>query len=149
MSRHRPPPWSLWRQRWHRATRLAVALLARNSLLLLVLAWGASQADTRATVLWRDLSPTLVHENGEGADILNGALRRDDSSTDTLYFKLHVDPLSDASTEEYLAAFALYEGGEERLGVGNALKAWAYSVFKTIETGDSAKGTDYVDLDRK
>jgi ligand-binding sensor domain-containing protein/signal transduction histidine kinase len=112
----------------------------------MLLAWGGPKADTLAAVLWRDLSPTLVHENGEGTDILNGALKRDDSSTDTLYFKLHVDPLSDASTEEYLAAFALYEGGEERLGVGNALKAWAYSVFKTIETGDSAKGTDYVDL---
>jgi ligand-binding sensor domain-containing protein/signal transduction histidine kinase len=106
----------------------------------------ASSASIPGAVLWNDLGPTLAHETGEGSDILNGALKRDDSSTDTLYFRAHVDPLSDASTEEYLAAFELYEGGEERLGVGNALKAWAYSAFKTIDTSDAGKVTDYVDL---
>jgi hypothetical protein len=35
--------------------------------------------------------------------------------------------LSDSTTEEYFAALELYEGDTERLGVGNALKAWAYS----------------------
>jgi signal transduction histidine kinase/ligand-binding sensor domain-containing protein len=110
--------------------------------------WGliAPSVCSRAAVLWSDLGATLVHETVEGSDILNGALKRDGSSTDTLYFKFHVDPLSDASTEEYLAAFELYEGGEERLGVGNDLKAWAYSAFKTIDTGESGKATDYIDL---
>ncbi len=98
-----------------------------------------------AAILWSDPGPTLVHENGEGSDLLNGALKRDDSSTDTLYFKLHIDPLSDASTEEYLAALELYEGVEERLGVGNALKAWAYSAFRIIAT-ESGKAPDYIDL---
>ena len=107
---------------------------------------AAASRIAHATVLWSDLASTLVHENGDGSDILNGAVKRDDSSTDTLYFRLHVDPLSDASTEEYLAAFELFEGGEERLGIGNALKAWAYSAFKTVDTADSAKATDYVDL---
>lgn len=99
----------------------------------------------RAAVLWSDPGPTLVHENGEGSDLLNGALKRDDSSSDTLYFKLHVDPLSDASTEEYLAAFELYEASAERLGVGNALKAWAYSAFKII-ADESGNFADYIDL---
>lgn len=100
----------------------------------------------QAVVLWSDLGATLAHETGAGSDILGGALKRDDSSSDTLYFKFHVDPLSDASTEEYFAAFELYEGGEERLGVGNALKAWAYSAFKAEGAGGPNKGSEYIDL---
>jgi ligand-binding sensor domain-containing protein/signal transduction histidine kinase len=92
------------------------------------------------------LGTTLVHETGNGSDILGGTLKEDDSSTNTLYFKFHVDPLSDASTEEYFAAFELYEGDRERLGVGNALKAWAYSAFKADATGLSDQGADYVNL---
>src|ERR1700677_1034420 len=56
---------------------------------------------SRAVLLWSDLGATQVHETGAGEDILGGVLKRDDSSTDTLYFKFHVDPLSDATTEEY------------------------------------------------
>src|SRR5438445_10226291 len=98
-----------------------------------LLIWAlAAAAPARAAILWSDPGPTLVHENGEGGDLLNGALKRDDSSSDTLYFKLHVDPLSDSSTEEYLAGLGLYEAGAERLGIGNALKAWAYSAFKIV-----------------
>ncbi len=63
-----------------------------------------------------------------------------------MYFKFHVDPLSDASTEEYFAAFELYEGETERLAVGNALKAWAYSAFNISETGQSNSSTGYIDL---
>ncbi|HXC99176.1 MAG TPA: two-component regulator propeller domain-containing protein, partial [Verrucomicrobiae bacterium] len=92
------------------------------------------------------MSTTLVHETGGGSDILGGTVKEDDSSTNTLYFKFHVDPLSDASTEEYFAAFELYEGDRERLGVGNALKAWAYSAFKADATGVSDEGADYVNL---
>ncbi len=57
----------------------------------------------RAVVLWTDTDTTLAHENGPGADILGGAVKRDDSANDTLYFKFHVDPLSDKDTEEYFA----------------------------------------------
>ena len=106
---------------------------------------GAAGVECRGAVLWSDLGSTLAYQTGDGSDILGGAVKRDDSATDTLYFKFHVDPLSDASTEEYLAAFELYEGGEERLGVGNALKAWAYSAFKNVVFGDTAV-SDYVDL---
>src|SRR5436190_23658897 len=86
-------------------------------------------APARAVVLWSDLGATLVHETGAGRDILSGAVKRDDASSDTLYFKFQVDPRSDTTTEEYFAAFELYEGDTERLGIGNALKAWAYSSF--------------------
>src|SRR5580704_18667011 len=97
-------------------------------ILSMLMAWGGATT-TSAVVLWSDLSATLVYQTGVGSDILGGALKRDDTSSDTLYFKFHVDPLSDISTEEYFAAFELYERDEERLGVGNALKAWAYSAF--------------------
>ena len=106
----------------------------------------ASVSVTRAAVLWSDFGTTLVHNSGEGYDILNGAVKEDESSTNTLYFKFRVDPLSDASTEEYFAAFELYEGEKERLGVGNALKAWAYSAFRADATGLSDEGSDYIDL---
>jgi len=108
----------------------------------LLLAWALP---SRAIVLWSDLGGTLVHETGPGADILGGALKRDDSFSDTLYFKFHVDPISDASTEEYFAVFELYEGDSERLGVGNALKAWAYSAFVTAQEGGN-KADNYIDL---
>src|SRR5436190_9746091 len=102
---------------------------------------------SQAIVLWSDLGDTLVRNTGAGADILGGALKRDDSSSDTLYFKFHVDPLSDAATEEYFALFELFESDFERLGVGNALKAWAYSVFiSTDESGNSRKAESYIDL---
>ncbi len=136
----RPP--SLWALRGEpRGGSSAFAVL---SFLLLGLLWAAAPL-TRAAILWSDPGPTLVHENGEGSDLLNGALKRDDSYGDTLYFKLHVDPLSDASTEEYLAAFELYEASAERLGVGNALKAWAYSAFKIV-ADESGNFADYIDL---
>lgn len=110
-------------------------------LAILICACGA-----HATILWSDLGTTLVHDTGDGYDILNGAVKEDDSSTNTLYFKFRVDPLSDASTEEYYAAFELYEGEKESLGVGNALKAWAYSAFRADSRGQSYQGSDYIDL---
>jgi ligand-binding sensor domain-containing protein/signal transduction histidine kinase len=113
-------------------------------ILALLLLAGATPA--RAVVLWSDLGATLVHETGIGSDILGGALKRDETSTDTLYFKFHVDPLSDVGTEEYFAAFELYEGDSERLGVGNSLKAWAYSAFNTAETGENNKVFGDLDL---
>jgi len=112
----------------------------------LFLLWLAlSSADCGGAVLWSDLGSTLAYQSGDGSDILGGAVKRDNTATDTLYFKFHVDPLSDASTEEYFAAFELYEGGQERLGVGNALKAWAYSAFKDLDNGDTIVSA-YVDL---
>lgn len=115
--------------------------------LLLGMAILFPATSANAVVLWNDPGTTLVHENGTGTDILGGAVKRDDSANDTLYFKFHVDPLSDKDTEEYFAAFELFDGDTERLGIGNSLKAWAYSAFfhadETIETNNLA---GYIDL---
>lgn len=112
---------------------------------LLLLLFGVTSVP--AVILWSDPGSLLISDNGAGRDILEGAVKRDDSANDTLYFKFHVDPQSDSTTEEYFAAFELYEGDAERLGVGNALKAWAYSAFfeqdKPAETGPAP---DYLDL---
>jgi hypothetical protein len=112
----------------------------------MILAVLAGAEPARAVLLWGDLGATQVHETGMGNDILGGVLRRDDTSTNTLYFKFHVDPLSDAATEEYFAAFQLFEGNHERLAVGNALKAWAYSAFATGQVGQSNQMVEYIDL---
>ena len=100
-----------------------------------------------AVILWNDPDTTLVHENGAGIDILGGAVKRDDTANDTLYFKFHVDPLSDTNSEEYFAAFELFDGDAERLGIGNAMKAWAYSAF--FQANDSSESNNiagYIDL---
>src|SRR5437879_1278618 len=94
-----PPLWPLVEGRLCAASRACALTVA-----CLLLAWAPP---SHAIVLWSDLGATLVHETGAGADILGGALKRDHSSSDTLYFKFHVDPISDASTEEYFALFEL------------------------------------------
>ncbi len=127
---------ALNRPLWH-----GIILAAAGAVALMI----SMPAD--AVVLWNDSDTTLVHETGAGADILGGAIQRDDSANDTLYFKFHVDPISDKDTEDYFAAFELYEGDTERLGIGNALKAWAYSAFfNTDETGETNVINGYVDL---
>ncbi len=118
--------------------------LALGLIAFALFAWTDS---CRAALLWSDLGATQVHETGPGTDILGGGLRRDNSSTDTLYFKFHVDPISDASTELYFAGFQLFEGNHERLAVGNALPAFAYSAFSLGQTGQSNNAADYgIDL---
>ncbi len=117
-------------------------LIGSIALTLLVVMPPAS-----AAILWSEPGAVLVHDSGPGRDLLDGALKRDDSSRDTLYFRFHVSPLSDASTEEYYAAFELFEGDAERLGVGNALGAYAYSAFfKTHNAEGANPAGDYVDL---
>ena len=100
-----------------------------------------------AVVLWSEVEPRLTCNNGAGEDVLRGAVKRDDTANDSLYFKFHVDPLSDASTEPYFAAFELFEGDEARLGVGNALEAWGYSAFVGPDgTGETNRAGAYIDL---
>src|SRR5208283_2683224 len=74
---------------------------------------------------------------GTGLDILGGAVKRTSTNNDAVFFKFHVDPLSDVASEPYFAGFQLFDGNQERLGVGNALEAWGYSAFMTSETGPS------------
>jgi signal transduction histidine kinase len=111
----------------------------------LMAALGAARP-AGATILWQDPGPRLAHNTGPGTDILHGAVRRDDSASDTLYFRFHVDPLSDVSDEEYYAGFQLFETNAYRLAVGNAPAAWAYSAFYTSETGPSNKVAGDYDL---
>jgi signal transduction histidine kinase len=91
----------------------------------------------RARILWSDPDARTVHHTGEGQDILGGVVKRTDTNTDALFFKFHVDPLSDQGSEPYMAGFQLFEGNEARVGVGNAMEAWGYSAFKAAETGPS------------
>jgi ligand-binding sensor domain-containing protein/signal transduction histidine kinase len=115
--------------------------------LLTIAAVCAFVTPASAVILWNDPDTTLVHENAAGTDVLHGAVKRDDTANDTLYFKFRVDPLSDESTEPYFAGFELYDGDVERLGIGNALKAWAYSAFFHAEdTGVSNSLSGYIDL---
>ncbi len=96
-------------------------------------------ARLHAVILWSDVGARLTHSTGDGVDILGGAVKRDDSASDALYFKFHVDPLSDAASEPYDAALQLFEHGEPRLAVGNAPEAWGYSAWYTAELGPSNK----------
>src|ERR1017187_8765764 len=123
------PSRTVWRKRaW---LLMALALATRSS----------------AVILWNDPDMTLVRENGAGTDILGGAVKRDGSADDTLYFKFHVDPLSDTNAEDYFAAVELFEGDAERLGIGNAMKAWAYSAFfPANESSQSNSLAGYIDL---
>ncbi|MGD1088399.1 MAG: sensor histidine kinase [Verrucomicrobiota bacterium] len=90
-----------------------------------------------AVILWHDDDARLVHNTHDGFDILGGAVKRDDKASDALYFRFHVDPISDVYSEPYFAGLQLFEGDKERMGVGNAEEAWGYSAFATAETGPS------------
>lgn len=96
--------------------------------------WLALAQPTPAAILWSDPDPRVIHKTPDGNDLLGGALHRDDTANDALFFKFQVDPLSDLASEPYFAGFQLFEGNEPRLGVGNAPEAWGYSAFNTAET---------------
>jgi len=100
----------------------------------------------RATILWSEPASRVIHDTPEGTDILGGAIKRDDTARDALYFKFHVDPLSDVADEHYLALFQLNEGDTNRLGVGNAWEAWGYSASYTSETGPSNRAAGEFNL---
>src|SRR5579872_4644062 len=81
--------------------------------LFLICAASFKALPAAAVVLWNDPGPMLIHNTGLGTDILGGAVKRDDSASDTLYFKFHVEPLSDTDTEPYFAGFELFEGDNQ------------------------------------
>lgn len=101
---------------------------------------------TPATILWSDAGARVIHKTPEGIDILGGTVKRDDKANAALYFKLRVDPLSDAANEPYEAVFQLLEGDENRLAVGNAPDAWGYSACFASETGPSNRLAGEFDL---
>ncbi|HXT10019.1 MAG TPA: sensor histidine kinase [Candidatus Angelobacter sp.] len=117
----------------------------KPAFVLLVIALLSAMSSS-AAILWSDKGGQLIHDTGPGKDILGAALKRGDASSDTLYFKFHVDPLSDVSTEKYFAGFQLYEGDTPRLGVGNSTNAWAYSAFNTSVIGTNNTVSGDVDL---
>jgi signal transduction histidine kinase len=84
-------------------------------------------------VLWSHPEPVLVRDNGNGEDILRGAIKpQDSSSAGTLYFRIRVDPIADTATKwvkQFEAGFMLVEQGQERLGIGNSFEAMAYSIL--------------------
>lgn len=100
----------------------------------------------RGVILWREPASRVIHNAPDGTDILGGAVKRDDTARDALYFKFHVDPLSDVADEPYFALFQLNEGDTNRLGVGNALEAWGYSAAYTAETGPSNRAAGEFNL---
>ena len=108
-------------------------------LLSLMLGVVGCTLPVQAVILWSDVGARLTHSTGDGVDVLGGAVKRDDSASDALYFKFHVDPLSDAASEPYDAAWQLFEHGDPRLAVGNAPEAWGYSAWYTSELGPSNK----------
>jgi signal transduction histidine kinase len=128
----RSPVESFSRRAWRTLRRHAGAWL---------LVWGAGLGTPQlpAAVLWSDAGARVIHNTGDGVDILGGAVKRGDTANDALYFKFHVDPLSDAASEEYFAVFQLFEGNEPRLAIGNAPEAWGYSACYTSETGPENK----------
>ncbi len=114
-------------------------MLRPVTLLALMLLAAAACPEVRADILWSDPASRVIHATPDGSDILDGKVRRDDKASDALYFKFHVDPLSDAANEPYSALFQLVESNQFRLGVGNALEAWGYSAAYVSETGPSNK----------
>jgi signal transduction histidine kinase len=101
---------------------------------------------TSAAILWSDPDARAIHNTPIGTDLLGGAVHRDDTANDALYFKFEVDPLSDVASERYSAGFQLFEGDEPRLAVGNAWEAWGYSAYNTSETNTLVGTTGEFDL---
>lgn len=96
-------------------------------------------------ILWRHPGTIHVRQSGSGADILHGAVPpQTTSSSNTLYFKFRVDPISDAATKsiaDFDAGLVFFEKGEEHVGIGNSRQAWAYCAMNVPK---SKKG--YVDF---
>jgi len=104
-------------------------------LTLLALMAACLLTTAHAEVLWSDPASRVIHATPDGSDILGHKVKRDDRASDVLYFKLHIDPLSDAANEPYFALFQLVETNALRLGIGNALESWGYSAANASETG--------------
>jgi signal transduction histidine kinase len=107
------------------------ARLVRTYLLVGLFLTISTVAD--GAILWKHTGTVLACNNTNGEDILNGAVKpRYSNSSDVLYFKFTIDPISDTPQETvypYMAGLVLYLGTEDHLGVGNSWKGWAYSAF--------------------
>jgi signal transduction histidine kinase len=114
-------------------------MLRSVTILALIILTITSARNVRGDILWSDPASRVIHATPDGMDILGGKVRRDTKASDALYFKFHVDPLSDAANEPYYALFQLVESNQFHLGVGNAMEAWGYSAAYVSELGPSNK----------
>lgn len=111
-----------------------------------VLLWLVIVPPASAVILWSDPDSRVIHDTLASIDLLGGAVRRDDTANDVLYFKFEVDPLSDLAAEKYSAGFQLFERDIPHLAVGNAWEAWGYSAYNTSETNTLAGAPGEFDL---
>ena len=101
-----------------------------RSSLLFILASLPGLPAVSAAVLYTNAGPIVANETGFGSNLPGLSLSRSSTATDTLYFKYTLtNPSSNSTNENYYAALQLFEGGAERLGIGNAWGAYAYSAF--------------------
>ena len=111
-----------------------------------ILLWLIQAQSSHAAILWSDPDARAIHKTPASIDLLGGAVHRDDTSNDAIYFKFEVDPLSDVASERYSAGFHLFEGDTSHLAIGNAWEAWGYSAYNTSETNTLAGATGEFDL---
>jgi outer membrane lipoprotein-sorting protein len=107
----------------------------RNTLLASALL-GASCVFSHAAVLYTYAGQTVNEAN---VSLPGLSLSRTTTDTGTLYFKYTVtNPASNYTNENYFAGMSfydgVYDGPNERLGVGNGWGAWAYSAFGSANT---------------
>jgi hypothetical protein len=101
-----------------------------NPRFAICLVFAAVVSSSGAAVLYSNGGPITANETGAGVNLAGFSVARNNSATDTLYFRYFLgSPASNMENENYFAAMQLFESGAERLGVGNAWGAWAYSAF--------------------
>ena len=101
-----------------------------NTQILTSFVLAAFAGSSGAAVLYSNAGPITANETGMGTNLPGFGASRDNAAADTLYFRYFLgSPASNNSNENYFAAMQLFEAGAERLGVGNAWGAWAYSAF--------------------
>ncbi len=89
-------------------------------------------ASAPATVIWQNIGPVTVSNGVNQPVSFNAAAlttTRDDTASDTLYFRATITPYTDYNNENYYAGFQLFQSGGERFAVGNNWGAHAWSVF--------------------
>ena len=87
---------------------------------------------SQAAVVFTSAGPITANETGSGSNLSGMTVTRSSTASDVLYFKYTVtNPASNSTNENYYAGLQLWEGGNERLGVGNAWGPYAYSAFAT------------------
>jgi len=103
-----------------------------------MLLFGALSFPVSGRVLWQDKGPYVICQVTNGLDVLHGAVKpRNSNSSDALYFKFVVNPLSDTGTKltdnYYEAGLVLYDHNQKGLGIGSEWITFGYSAFDTAD----------------